>query len=103
MFPVRVVAAITAVTNTPWTAPESLIQNPVPGPTDELSQTLTYKVSVAKADLVLFSVSPALDASGILTFRPKATAAAVTININVIDNGTPPATNSQQVVIHIVN
>lgn len=59
----------------------------VPGPADEGAQTLTYQL-VGSSNPALFSVPPALSASGNLSFTPAANAfGSATITVTVKDNG----------------
>ncbi|MCU1361101.1 MAG: hypothetical protein JWN99_2390, partial [Ilumatobacteraceae bacterium] len=57
----------------------------VAGPTNEGSQTVTF--TVAAADPSLFTVQPALSATGTLTFIPSGSTGTTTITIQLTDNG----------------
>lgn len=55
------------------------------GPADESGQTLTF--TIAADDPALFSVQPALTATGTLTFTPSGTLGTATITIALTDSG----------------
>jgi hypothetical protein len=57
-----------------------------PGPSDESSQTVTFKVSVSNPSL--FAVQPQVSAAGKLTYTPKALAlGSATVTVTPIDSG----------------
>jgi hypothetical protein len=57
-----------------------------PGPADESSQTVTFKVSVSNSGL--FAVQPQISSTGKLTYTPKALAlGSATVTVTPLDNG----------------
>src|SRR5690606_9629923 len=57
------------------------------GPPDESTQTLAFNVS-GNTNAVLFSVAPAISATGVLTYTPAADASGTaTISLALADNG----------------
>ena len=57
------------------------------GPPDEVAQTLTFNIT-GNTNMALFSVQPAVDASGQLTYTPAADANGnATITLELMDNG----------------
>jgi hypothetical protein len=61
-------------------------------------QTLTFNVTVpVPSQALLFSVQPAIDSTGHLTFTPAANISGVaTVSVTLSDNGTPPLTTLAQ-------
>ncbi len=55
------------------------------GPADESSQTLTF--TITNNNNALFSVQPAINASGNLTYTPSGTAGTATVSVVLKDNG----------------
>ncbi len=65
------------------------------GPADEAAQTLTFNVT-GNTNAALFSTSPAVSPTGVLTYTPAAnTSGVATITLSLSDNGsnTPPDVN----------
>ncbi|MEG4634733.1 Ig-like domain-containing protein, partial [Microcoleus sp. AR_TQ3_B6] len=59
-----------------------------PGPANESAQTVSFQVVVGNDDTALFSVLPAIDSLGQLTFTPLAgLIGTATINLTLRDNG----------------
>jgi hypothetical protein len=58
-----------------------------PGPADESGQTLTYSASVDLAGSLLFTLPPAIDPDGILSFTPNGVPGTATVTVHVQDNG----------------
>ena len=57
-----------------------------PGPADESSQSVNFKVTVSNASL--FAVQPAISPSGKLTYTPKALAlGTATVTVTPVDDG----------------
>lgn len=64
----------------------SFVSNPVPGPTNESSQTVTFLVTTDRPDL--FSAQPAIDSIGTLTFTPAPNASGLAnVTVVAVDSG----------------
>ena len=73
-----------------------------PGPADEAGQTVSFNVS--NDNNALFSVQPAIDAAGVLTFTTAADAfGSATVTVTATDNGAPPATSAGQTFTITIN
>jgi hypothetical protein len=60
----------------------------IPGPSDEAGQTLLGYTVISNTNSALFSVAPAIDSSGTLTYTPKPGAPGLaTIGVVVRDSG----------------
>jgi hypothetical protein len=59
------------------------------GPPDEAGQTVSFQVSISPGDNGKFTVPPAVDGSGTLTYTPNplSPSASVTVSIRAVDNG----------------
>ena len=60
-----------------------------PGPPNESGQTVSFAVSISPSDNGEFTVPPAVDGSGTLTYTPNplSTGASVTVTVRAVDNG----------------
>jgi hypothetical protein len=63
------------------------VTNISPGPTNESSQTVSFIVTNSNSNLFQAGASPAIDASGTLTFTPGDQGGTVTVGVQAKDNG----------------
>jgi hypothetical protein len=58
------------------------------------SDTVTFTVEAVNP--ALFTIQPAVDGAGQLSFTPAATAGSTTVTVRAVDDGTPPAESAEQ-------
>ena len=95
---------VTVNEDTSYTSPSAWATAISAGPTDESGQTLSFAVSVPVTDQRFFSVQPAINESGFLTFTPQQNyntgtpSNPIVLSVELSDNGLPAATSSAQTV-----